>query len=173
MTRYRTPSPAIPSIFLSDTDGEQVFSATGEFHTWDTIRFITSDFHYTTDDERITINRQGGGYYEILFQVSWKTEEILREIWSDIYINGVELKNSHVHTYVTGAGGSPTYRDQHVIHYVIYLNYKDYIQIHSESSGSNVTTDPKSSRLSIKFIAAKGWNNSAGGKERFKGGVMR
>lgn len=171
--RNRTLKPAIPFIFLSDTLGEQVFSATGEFHTWDTVAIKTTDFHYTVDDDRVTINRQGSGFYEIAFEVSWKTAEILRQIWTDIYINGAELKNSHVHTYVTGSAGQPTYRDQHVIHYIVYLNYKDYIQIKSQSSGSNVTTDPKSSRLSVKFIPIHGWDNNAGGNVNFRGGVMR
>ena len=174
MTRdFRTVKPAIPFIFLSDTGGEQVFSAVGEFHTWDKEAFKTSDFHYNLDDNRVQINRQGGGFYEITFEVSWKTTEILRQIWTDIYKNGVKLANSHVHTYVTGSAGQPTYRDQHVIHNVIYLEYKDYIQIKSQSSGSNVTTDPASSRLMIKFIPVHGWDNSVGGKTNYRGRVMR
>lgn len=163
--RIRTIAPAIPAIFLSDTAGEQVFSATGEFHTWDTIMFKTTDFHYTIDSDKIILNRVSSGLYEISFEVSWKTEEILRQIWTDLYINGIKVLNSHVHTYVTGAGGQPTYRDQHVLHYIIYLNSKDYIQIKSQSSGTNVKTDPQSSRIIVKQIAMKGWDNGAGGSE--------
>ena len=172
-TRNRTLTPVIPSIFLTDTDGEQVFSTVGEFHTWDTVVLKTSDFHYIVDGNRVQINRQGGGFYEISFEVSWKTTQILRQIWTDLYANGAKLVNSHAHTYVTGASGQPTYRDQHIIHYIVYLNYGDYVQVKSQSSGSNVTTDPESSRLIIKFIPIQGWDNNSGGKESYRGGVLR
>jgi hypothetical protein len=171
--RNRTLTPAIPFIFLSDATGAQCFDATGGFHTWDTIAFKTSDFHYTVDDDRVQINRQGSGWYEITFEVSWYTEQILREIKTDLYINGTLAINSHIHTYVTGAGGQPTYRDQHVLHYIIYLTYKDYIQIKSTASASGVCTDPASSRLMVKFIPIHGWNNDAGGRVNFRGGVDR
>lgn len=173
-TRNRTLTPAIPSIFLTDIDGEQVFNnAALQYHTWDTVVFKTSDFHYTIDDDKVQINRQGGGFYEITFEVSWKTVQTLRDIYTDIHINGAELINSHVHTFVAGASGQSTYRDQHVIHYIVYLNYGDYIQIVSRGGGTNVTTDPKSSRLMIKFIPIQGWDNNSGGKESYRGGVLR
>lgn len=171
--RNKTVTPAIPLIFLSDASGEQVFgSAADQFHTWDTVVLKTSDFHYTVDDDRIIINRRSAGFYEITFEVSWKTVETLRQIWTDVFVNGVNLTNSHTHTFVAGSGGQPTYRDQHVIHYIIYLNPGDYIQLASRGNSTNVTTDPKSSRLIIKFIPLKGWNNDTGGKVRSKGGFI-
>jgi hypothetical protein len=173
MKRNRAITPAIPFIFLSDTDGEQVFgNVANQFHTWDNIILKTSDFIYVADMDKIRINKGGSGFYDITFEVSWKTVQTLREIWTDLYVNGVEVKDSHIHTFVAGAGGQPTYRDQHVLHYPIYLEYGDYIQIASRSSNTNVTTDPKSSRLIIKLIPMEGWNNRSGGYRRTQKGVF-
>ena len=44
-TRKRTNTPVIPFIQLYDA-GTQTFTVAGEFHTWDTIVFKTSDLHY-------------------------------------------------------------------------------------------------------------------------------
>lgn len=170
MARYRTITPAIPYIFLSDADGEQVFNnAANQFHTWDTTMFKTSDFIYVSDSSKIFINKQGSGLYEITFEVSWKTTELRAMlIYTDIYVNGVKLPNSRAHTYV-----DDSIRSQHTIHYITYLKRGDYVQIASRADDANVTTDSESSRLSVKFVAMKGWDNSHGGKENYRGEVVR
>ena len=163
--RNRTVIPAVPYLFLQDAGGGQCFDAVGSFHTWDTIGFQTSDFKHIVDNDKVNIIIQG--YYEVTFEVSFYTEQILREVKSELYKNGVLVANSHVHTYVTGAGGAPTYRDEQVIHFVLYLSHGDYIQIKTTGSAAGVCTDPASSRLLVKFVEMKGWNNKRAGSTKY------
>ena len=173
MTRNRTATPAIPCIFLQDAGGDQCVTDTGGYQTWDTLVFKTSDFQYVLDDSKITILRGHSGYYEITFEVSYQTIQKLREVKTSLYKNGVELVNSLVHTFSTGAAGKPTYRDEHVLHYIVLLNKDDYVQIKTVGSGSDVCTIAETSRLIIKALPMDGWDNNRGGMKMVRGGVGR
>ena len=165
--------PAIPSIQLYDSS-TQVFTTAGEFHTWDTVSFKTSDFHYVADDDRVMLHRPSTGYYEITFECNFiKSGDGLGIGICQIYKNG---------TAVPGAkaiGCSYSSRQEVsscacvTLHFNMYLNGRDYIQIKTTSSIDSLISSAETSRLIIKFIPTKGWDNSFAGNENYKGEVAR
>ena len=174
MKRNRPITPAIPYLFISDTTGAQAFTNVGAWHTWDTIMFKTSEFIYLADDNRVLINKQGSGFYEITFEASfYVSSKLIRQVKTDLYKNGVIVANSHTHTTVSGSTDSDWNRDHQTIHYVIYLEKGDTIQVKTQTDTETVYTDPASSRLMINFIPLRGWNNSNGGRLRMRGEVAR
>ena len=173
--RARELAPAIPFIQLYDS-GTQTFTTTGEFHTWDTTSFKTSDFHYNVDDDRVQINRQGGGWYEITFESSFTVGAAgFASAGSQVYINGEAVEGSKACGCGYDSGQGSVACACVTLHFIIYLNSKDYIQIKTTNSlgSEDMLTVPETSRLIVKFIPIKGWDNSAGGKVNFRGGVMR
>jgi len=172
-TRKRTNTPVIPFIQLYDT-GSQTFTVAGEFHTWDTIDFKTSDFHYTEDDDRVSINIPSAGYYEITFECSFtKSGAGLGAATCQVYKNGVDVTGAKAIgcSYDTGQGAAAC--ACMTLHFIIYLKARDYIQIKTTASGNSLASGMETSRLLIKFIPTQGWNNNNGGNLNFRGGVER
>ena len=173
INRKRTNTPVIPFIQLYDT-GTQSFTAAGEFHTWDTINFKTSDFHYTEDDDRVSINIPSAGYYEITFECSFiKCGVGLGTANSQIYINGNAIEGAHANgcAYDTGQGCASC--ACMTLHYIIYLTARDYIQIKTIANADSMTSIIETSRLIVKFIPTQGWNNNNGGNANYRGRVNR
>ena len=170
--RNRVNTPVIPSIQLYDS-GTQTFTTAGEFHTWDTIAFKTSDFHYTVDDDRVIVQLPSTGYYEITFEGSFYSAGIA-SLTSQLYINGDAVEGSKVRGCAYYNQGTVACACM-TLHFIKYLNSKDYIQIETITSigSEDVLTTPETSRLIVKFIPTLGWNNSKGGNMNYRGGVVR
>ena len=175
VARRRTNKPVIPFIQLYDS-GTQTFTIAGEFHTWDTVDFKTSDFRYTSDDDKVVINVPSTGFYEVTFECSfYKSGTGFASATSQIFVNGIAVTGSKTCGcgYDTGQGYASCACT--TLHFIKYLNSKDYIQIKTTNSiaSKDMLTVPETSRLIVKFIPVKGWNNNAGGKFSYKGNVMR
>lgn len=171
--RNRTSTPVIPFIQLYDS-GTQTFTMAGEFHTWDTIVFKTSDLHYIADEDRVLVNIPSAGYYEITFECSFtKSGAGIAAATSQIYKNGVAVAGSKAVgcSYDTGQGlaGCATM----TLHFIIYLKARDYIQIKTTASTNSMLSGLETSRLLVKFIPTQGWNNNNGGNTNYRGRVMR
>ena len=172
-TRNRTNTPVIPFIQLYDV-GTQTFTVAGEFHTWDSIAFKTSDFHYTEDDDRVMINVPSAGYYEITFECSFtKSGSGFGAATSQIYINGEAVTGAKAVgcAYDTGQGQASC--ACMTLHFIIYLKARDYIQIKTTASANSLLSGLETSRLLIKFIPTQGWNNNNGGNINYRGRVSR
>ena len=168
-------TPVIPSIQLYDS-GTQTFTTAGEFHTWDTIAFKTSDFHYVADDDRVIVQLPSAGYYEITFESSFTVGAPgFASATSQLYINGEAVEGSKACGCGYDSGQGSIACACVTLHFIKYFNANDYIQIETITSlGSvDVLTTPETSRLIIKFIPTRGWNNSSGGNINYKGEVMR
>jgi len=173
MARDKNVTPAIPFIQLYDA-GTQTFTNAGEFHTWDTISFKTSNFNYVSDDDRVIIKRDFYGYYEIIFECSFtKSGSGFGMATSQIYLNGVAVSGTKAVacSYDTGQGQAAC--ACMTLHYVIYLKRNDYIQIKTTASVNSLLSGVETSRLLIRFVSMHGWNNEMGGKLESKGGVFR
>ena len=159
--------PAIPFIFLYDDGGYQSFDTSGEFHEWDTIKVISPHFQYSEATDRIYLNTNSSGLFKITFECSYNGNTG-GATYTELYKNGSLLEGATVSTYCSGnEQGSES------LTYIAYLEKGDYIQIKTTASANSVTSISETSRLIIEFIPMKGWNNSSGGREDYKGGVMR
>jgi hypothetical protein len=167
--RYRESEkeikPSIPCILLYDEIGSQTIN--GSFLTWDNIEMISSHFYYLLDSDRIILYANSSGLYEITFDISVNGTGIA---YFDIYKNGLIVDGTR--TYVSSSAQSVN-ADSCSISFIVYLTKDDYIQIKGTLSSGAIGTYAHSSRLLIKFIPFKGWNNSAGGRPEFSGGVDR
>lgn len=165
MTRYRSPKPSIPFVFLYDITGGQSFTTSLAYHTWDTEKIITSSFTY--NNGKIYLNTMSSGLYKVTFECSYQGagSGIAR---TRIYKNG---------TIEVGSRGRVSFelakRRYVSISYIVYLEIGDYLQIGADTSASSITTIAGTSRLIIEFIPMQGWNNSSGGRSEYKGGVIR
>ena len=178
--RYRASinkiTPAIPYLFAYDATGGQEFTSAGQFHTWDTLKIKTSHFEYSADQNRIALNTNSSGLLKIKFDCSYVTydEDNNNYIATSIYKNGEALGGSISVTGVSAGGGQVAgILNCQTINYTVYLEKGDYIQIKSIASDNTIRSIANSSRISIEFLPAQGWDNSAGGREQYTGGVMR
>ena len=175
MTLSRSPKPSIPSILLWDNGGNQAFTSTGEFHTWDTEQIKTSHFYYKLDGTKIILNNNQQNMYEVTFECSFYTYLAATiALNSDIYKNGVIVDGSQAKITLTGSGQAAVVRNCLSIHFLLYLKGGDYIQIKSITNNVNaVLSTADTSRLMINFMPIRGWDNSKAGRIEYKGMVMR
>jgi hypothetical protein len=180
MTRYREQNniinPAVPTVFLYDAVGGQSFTSSGEYHTWDNIKVLTSGFNYTVDDDRITLLTNTSGLFIVEFECSFFTVDNDDDLYltSDIYRNGVVLSGSRCITAITGGSSQAIkVRNSQSIHYIVYLKRNDYLQVKTTASANTGISSAHTSRLMINFLPMKGWNNDQAGRTSFNGGVMR
>jgi len=169
--------PAIPMIFLFDNAGAQSFDSVGVFHTWDTTKIITDHFTYTADSDRIYLSLQSAGLFIIEFDCSFITYDDDADMYveTELYKNGSLVTGGRSVIGVTGAADqNPLILNSQSIHYVIYLEKDDYIQIKSTTSANTARSLEQTSRLLIHFVPMQGWDNgSNAGRTEYKGGVMR
>lgn len=173
--RHRTAKTAIPCIFLIQEAEDTSFN--DEFHTWDTIEFNTPNFEYTVNTDRVFIQRCEG-YYEIIFQCSYNlSREETNRVFDSIYVNGSAIDGGKCITtygkvWSQDAQGYNWIDGNNNIHVIYYLKPGDYIQVYANTT---YQTDRQADtcRLIIKFLPMQGWDNSAGGREEYKGGVSR
>ena len=174
--RNKTSKPVIPFVQLYDHAGAQIFTSAGAYHTWDTVSFKTSDIHYTADEDAVFINNPGTGYYEVTFECSYSTATVGQNVTTtQLYINGsgIEGSKSVLCIYYAGGQGVAICGTQ-TMHFALYLKAGDRIQIKTSTNiGCGVMSYPDSSRLLIKFIPVKGWNNNSGGNINYRGDVLR
>jgi hypothetical protein len=179
MTRYREQNneltPSVPCVFIYDVGGGQVFTTSGVFHTWDTIKIKTSGLHYTADDDRITLLTNTSGLFIFEFECSFSSSANDTDLYvtTNIYKNAVLLAGSTSITGLTGGGQAALVRTCQSIHYIIYLEKDDYIQIKSTASGNTATSTANTSRLMINFLPMRGYDNDKAGRISFKGEIMR
>lgn len=167
--------PAVPYIYLYDKNGGQAFTNAGQFHTWDTTKIKTSHFQYTSDKDKITLSVNASGYYLIEFDCSYAgyIAAYIR-ILSSVYKNDAEVECTRSYCGIYSLEQKPELYACQTIHTVIFLEKGDNIKIHTiTNNAGNTYSLTETSRLIISFIPMKGWNNSAGGRGDFKGGVMR
>lgn len=172
MTRYREQhnqiNPAIPYIALYDAGGSQTIN--GSFLTWDGIKCKTSHFHYTADDDRVQLQLNSSGLFEITFEVSLTNGAAVS--YFDIYKNGSLVAGSRTYISVVNSGQS-NYPQSGSIKFVIFLDKDDYIQIKGTDLVGAARTYANTSRLIIKALPMHGWDNSSSGREMYSGGVQR
>ena len=163
--------PAIPYVYLYDVGGSQTIN--GSYLTWDTIKTITSHFHYTVDDDRLQLKMNSSGLFRVIFETSLYTTIAGAVAYFDIYKNGTVVEGSRTYISVVNSG-QLSYSQSGIITCVVFLEKGDYIQIKGDVvMESAAFTIANTSRLLINFINMKGWNNSAGGREDDKGGISR
>ena len=166
--RPREIFPATPFLFLQNRDSELQWNTDVVF-IWNTEAVNTSDFKYEIGKSKIFILTSG--YYEIIYNLSvYLYSGSMTYVEFGIYQNGVLLAGS------IGTISFPnSYPSSASANYYTYLNAGDYLQLGSAvgSGGGTLRTKADTVRFIIKFLPAKGWNNSHGGMENYKGGVMR
>lgn len=171
MTRYREHmdkiNPAIPYIALYDANGGQTIN--GSFLTWDGIKCKTSHFTYEEDDDRVQLSVNSSGLFEVIFNVSLSGNG---NNYFEIYKNNSVVSESRVYVCPPTVNQS-AYYDSGSIHYVVFLQKDDYIQIKGTCAAGSGETIANTCRLTIKFLPMKGWDNNIAGRTSYKGGVMR
>ena len=186
MSRYTTAHPAIPSIILYRND-YQLFTNAGQFHIFDTVVYKTSHFHYNCEsggigsgeseakNSKIRLENNQQNMYEVTFECSFTTntaENVI--VYSQIYKNGVAVAGSRTYTNCSGAAQSAVNIANVSIHYILYLEGGDYIQVKTITNSANaIQSYTQSPRLMINFIPIRGWDNSKAGRVEYKGRVMR
>lgn len=166
-TRYRKPAPAIPFIFLHCLADETI-TTTPTAINWAHAHFITSDFHYTAGEGRITMNRGSTGMFKLYAQIgAIKATGAPTELTISLYINGTLQDCCTVH----GGISAQEHTDVTLIA-AFQANMGDYIEIYVNVDNGTSTTESETARLIIEGLPMKGWNNNAGGKEHSKSGVV-
>jgi hypothetical protein len=170
MTRYheqqRNLKPAIPCLFLYDTSYIDL-TASSYLH-WNNILVKTSEFTYTVNDDTVFIN--SNGFYEIHVELSGKEwSGTVNNVVVSIELNGIALAGgkSYINTDNIDRRGTAK------ITYIKYLKRGDEIKIKAEPNSGQARSVEHTSRLLIKFIPIRGWNNKSGGKIIYRGGVIR
>ena len=166
--RQREIFPVTPFLFLQVRGNYTEWSSNSCF-VWTVAAVNTSDFRYKTGESKIFILTSG--YYEIVYEMSvYLYSGAMAGMHVDIYHNGNIMPGSRAYAHFTNS-----YLEDMSGHYYSYFNAGDYIQLHSTvgAGGGTLRTAEHTVRLVIKFMAAKGWNNSSGGNANFRGGVMR
>ena len=180
MTRYNAfennLTPAIPYVFMYDVAGAQVFGTSGAFHEWDIVKVKSSHFNATAEQDRIYLNTNSSGLFKVTFDCSFigydEDDDLL--ITSSLYKNGTVLAGAEVMCSVTaGSSQADKIKNCQSMTYIVYLEKGDYMQVKTETSANEVYSMGDSSRVIIEFIPMQGWNNSAGGRTQYDGGVMR
>ena len=163
--------PAIPYVYLYDVGGSQTIN--GSYLTWDTIKTITSHFHYTVDDDRLQLKMNSSGLFRVIFETSLYTTIAGAVAYFDIYKNGTVVEGSRTYISVVNSG-QLSYSQSGIITCVVFLEKGDYIQIKGDVvMESAAFTIANTSRLLINFIPMHGWNNSAAGREQYGGEIAR
>lgn len=168
INRPREIFPATPFLFLQTRNIALEWS-TSVALTWNIAAVNTKDFRYETGKSKIFILTSG--YYEIIYEASvYLYSGSMNYISFAIYQNGVLMNGSA--SYVHFPDGNPS---SVTTHYYTYLNSGDYLQLYSGigAGGGTVRTMNHSVRFIIKFLPAQGWDNSHGGAENYRGGVLR
>jgi len=180
MTRYRaynnSIAPAIPTIFVFDDTGNQEISDSGVYLTWDTISVKTSHFTYTAYDDRVALQTNSSGLFTVEVDCSFITyeDDDDKYITMELYKNGTALNGSKTATGITGGGSQTPYvLNNQSLHYIVYLEKGDYLKVMATTSSGTALTLSDTSRLIISFIPMQGWDNSAGGRGDYKGGIIR
>lgn len=166
--RPREIFPATPFLFLQERGYELQWSTNSTF-TWNTVAVTTSDFEYKTTKSKIFILTSG--YYEIIYELSvYLYSGSMNYMYMGVYQNGNFMDGSR--SYIHFPNSSPSCM---IGHYYAYLNAGDYLQLYSivGTGGGTIRTKADTVRFVIKFLPQKGWDNSHGGAENYRGGVDR
>jgi len=180
MTRYRVNEnrlrPAIPTLFAFDDVGSQTVNDSGVWLTWDTVKIKTSHFQYAIDDDKVELKTNSSGIFSVEVDCSFITYDNDNDkyITVELYKNGSALDGSKTATGITGAGSQTAYiLNNQSLHYMVYLEKGDYLQVKATASSGTAITLSDTSRILMQFIPMQGWDNSSGGRIDYKGGVMR
>ena len=156
---------AIPHIFLYDKTGAETLSAS-TWMKWDTIKFKTRHFHYIADTDRIYLEKNAKGLFDIIFECSLSGGAGV--VTFQLYKNGTALDGSVVRSYAQYTG-QDTMANSVSLQYACELKRGDYLQVKASVSGSDLTTVTDSCRIQVKFIPVFGFNNGNGGRQDYKG----
>lgn len=169
MTRYRTPAPAIPFIFLHGTDAFNV-TTTPTALTWAHAHNKTSDFGFVEGKTRVYVNRGNEGVYKFYASCgAFKATGNPTELVITVYINGVQCECATAH----GSVGAGTEHGDATIVFARELKCGDYVEIFISTDNGTVTTEEETARLIIEGLPMKGWDNNHGGKLQLRGGIER
>ena len=166
VARRRTNKPVIPVFFAYKSTGED---ACDTFIAYDTIHLNTGEFQLSADYKEILIKK--AGFYEITIDAGYDCTGTARyNCRTYLYLNGVALPGAVCGTYHrTTLDGE----DSASIHWMQYLEKNDVVSVYADADAKEVHVEPGFNRIMIKFIPVRGWNNNAGGKIDYRGGVMR
>lgn len=166
--RPREIFPATPFLFLQTRDDVLQWSTDAAL-VWTIESVNTKDFQYKTGKSAIFILTSG--YYEIIYELSvYLYSGAMDYTAFGVYQNGILMDGSA--SYTNFPDGHPSSVSAH---FYSYLNNGDYLQLISAvgAGGGTLRTMQNSVRFIIKFMPAKGWDNSHGGTESYRGGVLR
>jgi hypothetical protein len=168
-TRNRKVAPAIPYIFLHGIDDTVVTNVPAPL-IWGHIDIMTSELHFVENDDRVVVRRGGAGIYEI--SVSLCVEKKAANPGHsviELYVNGSALRCAETHGFM----GALAQHSNAIMIYTVYLNEGDYVQTYVSVDNGSGQIEPDTGRFCMKRLPMKGWNNDAGGKVDYRGGVMR
>ena len=174
MTRYRehqnTLKPAVPTFYAFDAEGGEQLNTIGINLTWDTVKIKTSEFEYTTDTDRIYMQSNTSGFYRITYKIIVGSSSVAtNQIGAEITVNGESIDQSMSYEALPFQSAFTTLQAVTVV----YLKKGDYIQLNGWTETGIVATEEFGAMILIEFIPMHGWDNSTGGQEVFKGGVIR
>jgi hypothetical protein len=153
--------PAIPYIYLYNDSSQSV---NDDFLIWNSKKVITSEFIFDPEDtetwDRVQLDEKSDGLYKITYECTFDGETT-----ASIYKGSVATDEVSSEIEGSTCGGKV-----HKITIVHYLKKGDYIQVHVDD---NVSSIAGSCRVHIEFLPMKGFNNGSGGREIYKGGVLR
>lgn len=158
--------PAIPFIYLYESNGGQSITDAGALLTWDTTDIISSHFTYTNDTNRIYLNTNTSGLYKIHVNCSFVAQGAVNV---SFYLrkNGTMLSGTRVYTSVANGEYAAIHLDG-----VVYLQKDDYIDVYGVTLANEVGVSGDASNIIIQFLPMYGFNNESGGRQDYKG-VLR
>lgn len=158
-TRNRQMNPTQPYIFIHCVDEEGITAVPAAL-TFADIEFKTSELHYVSGDDRVTINRHGAGIYEITLSacIEKDTGAPTHSVF-EIYVNGAALDCAEAHGIVGTAGQHSSV----FLKYTIYLDVGDYVQVYASVDAGTGTLETNTGRFMMKGVTMEGWNNRRAG----------
>jgi len=160
-------NPAIPYISLYDAGGGQTIN--GSYLTWDGIKCKTSHFTYEEDDDRVQLSVNSSGLFEITFNISLSGNG---NNYFEIYKNGSLISESRMYVCPPTVGQT-SYYDSGSLHYVVFLQKDDYIQIKGTCAAGSGETIANTSRLTVRFLPMRNWDNGKAGRPQWNGDIVR
>lgn len=171
MARNRTNSPAIPFIFVHETDSFIVDNVPTPV-PWHHIHFDTSDFEITSGTTEMRVKRgvATSGLYMIYvcLGAAKKTGNPI-ELALALYKNGVACECAEAHAII----GAASQHSDAVLITTVFLEVGDVVQVYVSVDAGTATTEDNTARFIISALPMQGWDNNLGGKDRIRGQVSR
>jgi len=170
---YRKPNANTP-LYFAVSGAEIPLTATSS-----TLDFTEVEYNvgFRRVGSKIYLKRNMYGLFKVTLEVTveWETEEEGRVDFILRKNGGSAAIDFDAQVALSGHLGSSSYQPANTVSltYIIPLEKNDYIEIAYSRDGDEPSIIENGGRILIEFISTYGFNNNAGGRIHYRGGIIR